>query len=214
MSKDSPVEVRLYGTEESVYTRIVRLVLLAKEVDFALIEADPFDGGKLPGDYDLRHPFKRIPAIEVDGMRLYETDAIVQYIDALIEHPKLTPPNAEDAARMRQIMRIVDNYAYRPLVWGLYVPVWWREGLEPAGEAIEQSRHVLGVLDSFFDSSPDACFNGWTLATFHLAGVLGAADSVAQGSALIDERPRLREWWNGLRMEPIMVKTRSTHTQF
>ena len=112
------MEVRLYGTEESVYTRMVRLVLLAKEVEFVLIETDPFEGGRLPEDYNLRHPFKRIPAIEMDGVRLYETDAVVHYIDAVIERPALTPSDAETAARMRQIMRIVDNYAYRPLVWG------------------------------------------------------------------------------------------------
>jgi len=38
------VKVKLYGTEESVYTRMVRLVLLAKKVEFAMIEADPFEG--------------------------------------------------------------------------------------------------------------------------------------------------------------------------
>ncbi len=208
------MEVRLYGTEESVYTRMVRLVLLAKEVEFVLIETDPFEGGRLPEDYNLRHPIKRIPAMEMDGVRLYETDAVVHYIDAVIERPALTPSDAETAARMRQIMRIVDNYAYRPLVWGLYVPVWWREGLEPAQEALEKSRQALGVLDGFFDTSPDACFNRWTLATFYLASVLGAADSVPQGTALIDECPRLREWWNGFRMETVMAKTRSKHTKF
>lgn len=208
------MEVKLYGTEESVYTRMVRLTLLAKKVAFALIEADPFEGGALPEDYDLRHPFKRIPAIEIDGVRLYETDPIVHYIDAAIENPKLTPSAIEDAARMRQVMRIVDNYAYRPLVWGIYVPVWWRDGLEPAQNDIEKSRHALGVLEDFVDSSPEACFKDWTLATFYLASVLGAADSVAQGSALIDERSSLRDWWNGFRTQPIMVQTKSKHTKF
>jgi glutathione S-transferase len=208
------VEVKLYGTEESVYTRIVRLVLLAKKVEFALIEADPFEGGILPEDYDLRHPFKRIPALEMDGVRLYETDVIVHYIDAVIEHPRLVPSRAEDSARMRQIMRIVDNYAYRPLVWGLYVPVYWREGLDPADEDIEKSRHVLGVLEGFVNSSPEAGLNDRTLATCYLASVLVAADSVAPGSRLIDERPRLRGWWNHIKTEPIMVKTRSKHTKF
>ena len=137
------MEVKLYGTGESVYTRMVRLVLLAKKVEFAMIEADPFEGGILPEDYDLRHPFKRIPTLELDGVRLYETDAIVHYIDAVIAYPKLVPSRAEDNARMRQIMRIIDNYVYRPLVWGLYVPVYWREGLEPTGEDIEKSRHAL-----------------------------------------------------------------------
>ncbi|MBB3235220.1 glutathione S-transferase family protein [Phyllobacterium endophyticum] len=208
------MEIKLYGTEESVYTRIVRLVLLAKLADFVLIEADPFEGGCLPDDYEIRHPFKRIPALEVDGVRLYETDAIVHYVDAVIDAPKLSPSGHLDNARMRQIMRIVDNYAYRPLVWGLYVPGYWRDRLEPAREDIEKSRHVLGVVDDFLVSSPGAAFNEMTLATFYLASVLAAADSVASGASLIDERPRLREWWNRIRTETVMLKTRSKHTKF
>ncbi|WP_187276988.1 glutathione S-transferase family protein [Phyllobacterium endophyticum] len=208
------MEIKLYGTEESVYTRIVRLVLLAKQADFVLIEADPFEGGCLPDDYEIRHPFKRIPALEVDGVRLYETDAIVHYVDAVIDAPKLSPSGHLDNARMRQIMRIVDNYAYRPLVWGLYVPGYWRDGLEPAREDIDKSRHVLGVIDDFLVSSPGAGFNEMTLATFYLASVLAATDSVASGASLIDERPRLREWWNRIRTETVMLKTRSKHTKF
>ncbi|MBZ9655144.1 glutathione S-transferase family protein [Phyllobacterium lublinensis] len=207
------MEVRLYGTEESVYTRIVRFVLLAKQVEFVFVDANPFEGGSLPEGYDLRHPFKRIPALEVDGTAFYETDAIVHYVDA-VTVPKLTPGNPVVAARMRQIMRVVDNYAYAALVWGIYVPVWWREGLEPAREAVAQARHVLNVLEGFAESSPDAGFNEPTLATYYLASVLAAADSVAQGTALIDERPRLREWWNSFRTTPIMTATRSKHTKF
>lgn len=207
------MEVRLYGTAESVYTRIVRLVLLAKKVEFALVKADPFEGGTLPADYDLLHPFKRIPALEMDGIRLYETDAIVNYVDAITD-PKLTPDDCVVAARMRQIMRIVDNYAYVPLVWGIYVPVWWRDGLEPSHTAVDKARHVLGVVEGFLESSPHACFKEQTLATFYLASILAAADSVEQGTTLIDERARLREWWDDFRMIPIMAKTRSRHTKF
>ena len=208
------MEIKLYGTAESVYTRIVRLVLLSKDIDFTMVEADPFEGGNLPADYERLHPFKRIPAIEIDGVCLYETDAIVHYIDALVDHPKLVPSGVEHAARMRQIMRIVDSYAYRPLVWGIYVPVYWRDGLEPAEEAIAQSRHALGVIDGFLETSPEACFKAPTLATFYLSSVLAAADSVAPGASLIDEQPRLREWWNSVRTAPTMIKTRSEHTKF
>ena len=208
------MDIKLYGLEESVYTRIVRLVLMAKEIAFAEIQADPFDGGVLPEDYDLRHPFKRIPAIEIDGMRLYETDAIVHYVDAISGPPGLIPRDPEAAARMRQLMRIVDNYGYRPLVWGVYVPIWWREGQPPAGNDLDDARHVLGVVEQFAADYRDAGFADVTLATFYLASVLAAADSVAMGASLIDERPRLREWWNGFRMHPIIKRTRSKHTKF
>jgi len=208
------VDIKLYGLEESVYTRIVRLVLVAKEIEFVEVHADPFEGGQLPEDYEFRHPFKRIPAVEIDGVRLYETDAIVQYVDAITSPPSLIPNEALAAARMRQLMRIVDSYAYRPLVWGVYVPIWWRDGQQPASETIADARHVLGVIEGFAMDAPAAAFAGNTLATFYLASVLAAADSVVAGTRLIDERPHLREWWNGFRVLPIMARTRSNHTKF
>ncbi|SDP57394.1 Glutathione S-transferase [Phyllobacterium sp. YR620] len=208
------MDVTLYGLDESVYTRIVRLVLHAKGLEFDLVETDPFEGGTVPEGYDLRHPFKRIPAIEIDGVRLYETDAIVHYIDAIVEPFSLTPTDVEMAARMRQLMRIIDNYGYRPLVWGIYVPLWWRDGEQPSSESIEHGRRVLRALEGFVAASPGAAFADPTLATFYLASVLAAADSVAIGSNLIDEQPRLREWWNGVRTLPILASTRSQHTKF
>ncbi|MGH6861630.1 MAG: glutathione S-transferase family protein [Phyllobacterium sp.] len=208
------MDVRLYGTPESVYVRIVQLVLRAKKVGFVLVRADPFEEGGLPSGYEDLHPFGRIPALEIDGIRLYETDAIVHFIDAMSGNAMLVPNQAADSACMRQIMRIVDNYAYRPLVWGLYVPVYWRDGLAPESAAIEASRHVLGVLEGFVATAPLADHAHPTLASFYLAGVLAAADSVEPGSSLIDERPRLREWWNGLRTTSLMADTRSEHTKF
>jgi glutathione S-transferase len=208
------VEITLYGTLESVYVRIVRLVLLAKGAKFSMIEADPFEEGNLPVHYDQLHPFRKIPAIEIDGFRLYETDAIVHYIDALFDRPKLIPSSARDAARMRQLMRVIDGYAYRPLVWGLYVPVYWRDGLAPTQDAIDQSRRVLGVVEGFLENSPAGGFTTPTLATFYLLSNLAAADTVGPGTALIDERARLREWWNSMRESAHMIETRSGSTKF
>ncbi|MHC1549534.1 glutathione S-transferase family protein [Phyllobacterium sp. K27] len=207
------MEIALYGTFESVYVRIVRLVLLAKGAKFAMVESDPFEGN-LPSDYDQLHPFRKIPAIEIDGFRLYETDAIVHYIDAIFHDPKLVPSSAKDTARMRQLMRIIDGYAYRPLVWGLYVPAYWRGGLVPTQEAIDQSRQVLGVLEGFLKEAPAAAFSAPTLATFYILSTLAAADTVEPGTTLIDERPHLREWWDSMRVSASMVETRPDCMKF
>lgn len=208
------MEINLYGTRESVYVRIVRLVLLTKGAKFSMVEADPFEGGKLPAHYDQLHPFGKIPAIEIDGFGLYETDAIVHYIDAVFDEPALIPSSVKDAARMRQLMRIVDAYAYRPLVWGLYVPIYWRDGLAPTDEAITQSRQVLGVIEGILDKSPACGFTTPTLATFYMMSTLAAADTVEPGAALIDERPRLREWWDSMRVSASMVETRPDCMKF
>jgi len=39
-------------------------------------------------EYLRRHPFARIPVLEHDGFRLYETQAILRYLDALFPQPE------------------------------------------------------------------------------------------------------------------------------
>ena len=56
---DTQQEVRLYGAEYSVYTRIARLVLEECSVSYSLLEVDIFGAeDELPADYLRRHPFR------------------------------------------------------------------------------------------------------------------------------------------------------------
>ncbi len=111
----------VFGAAYSVYVRAVRLALVEKGVPYRLEEVDIFaDGGPPPG-YLERHPFARIPAFEHDGVRLYEASAISLYIDAAFEGPPLMPAEVRARARVHQLLGILDNYAYRTLVWDVFV---------------------------------------------------------------------------------------------
>lgn len=202
----------LFGTEDSVYVRIVRLVLHEKKIIYDFVIADVFSPEALPASFAGRHPFGQIPAIEIDRIRLYETDAIVHYIEALHPDPPLLPADPLAAARARQIMRVIDNHAYRALVWGIYVPVWWREGREPDVTAIAAARLSLAALDDLIGAARLAPTS--SLAGFYLGAVLATLDSVEAGSRLLDGCPHLRSWWDGFRGTPAMVATRSPQTQY
>ena len=206
------MKVTLFGTPDSVYTRIIRLILDLKAVPYDFVMADIFEDRCLPENYELKHPFRRIPSIEIDGVSLYETDAIAHYLDAVFPHPALIPADPVEAARMRQIMRVIDNYAYRTLVWEIYVPQWWREGAWPNQEALAAGRHVLGALgalmtDRFRQSPP-------TLGWCYLAAVLAVTDSVVPGAELLNQVPALRAWWNDIRELPVMTNTRSDESLY
>src|SRR5512140_3693496 len=59
-----------------------------------------------------RHPFGRVPAFEHDGVALYETQAILRYLDRVLPQPALTPADPRRAARMDQVMNINDWYLF------------------------------------------------------------------------------------------------------
>jgi glutathione S-transferase len=108
----------VYGAAYSVYVQAVRLTLAAKAAAYDLVEVDVFAPGG-PGPQHLaRHPFGRIPAFEHDGLTLYETAPICRYVDEAFSGPALQPADAAPRAVMGQAISVMDNYAYRSMVWG------------------------------------------------------------------------------------------------
>ncbi len=59
-----------------------------------------------------RHPFGRVPVLEHDGLMLYETQAILRYLDRILPAPPLTPADPRAAANMDRVMNINDWYLF------------------------------------------------------------------------------------------------------
>jgi glutathione S-transferase len=198
----------LFGAYYSVYVRIARLALEEVGAPYDLVEVDIFAKDKVPADYAGRHPFGRIPAFEHDGFRLFETDAIVGYIVESFGGAALVPGGARERARMRQIMRIADNYAYRALVWGVYVEEAERNRagrLEPA--ELDRARTCLRVLEEL--AGPDFLVSGHvTLADLWLQPMLCYLDLAPAGRVLLRERPKLRAWLERMQQRPSVAATR------
>ena len=112
--------VQLYGLERSVYTRIARLALEEKGVAYTLHEVEIFGPDGVPPAHRERHPFGRIPAFAHGDFQLYETAAITRYVDEAFDGLALQPADAARRARMNQIISVLDAYAYRPMVWGVW----------------------------------------------------------------------------------------------
>ena len=203
----------VFGAAYSVYVRTVRLTLAEKNVPYHLVEIDVFGEGGPPPDYLMRHPFGRIPAFEHDGFQLYETDAIVRYIDETFDGPSLIPDTSRGRARMTQAMRILDCYAYPNMVWGVYVeqidaPQEGRQ-TDPVklDEAIGRSRTCLEALAGLMDGN--SFFFGSTpcLADLLAAPMFAYFRLAPQGRQLLGEQPRLESWLERMLIRPSMAAT-------
>jgi len=198
----------LFGASYSVYVRIVRLVLEELGVRYDLAEVDIFAAEGVPSDYLARHPFGRIPALEHDGFRLFETDAIVFYLIECFGGEALLPTDVKARARMRQIMRIMDNYAYRALVWGIYVEETERNRagqLEP--DEIKRAAKCLGVLEDL--SGREFLVGGHlTLADLWALPMLTYLKLAPSGAVLLRDCPTLSEWLERMQERPAVQATR------
>src|SRR5258708_26863359 len=90
-----------------------RSVLATLEEKGAPYRLQPVVPGTLQSPEHLaRHPFGRVPVLAHDGFMLYETQAILRYLDRALPHPRLTPDDPKRAARMDQPLNVNDSYLF------------------------------------------------------------------------------------------------------
>ncbi len=206
----------LYAYRYSAYSWMVRLVLAEKGVSFDYVEVNPFTEGRGP-DHAARQPFGRVPVLDHDGFVLYETVAINHYLDETFAAPALQPAGVAERARMRQVMSVVDSYAYWPLVrqvfsHGFFRPVF---GLptDPAvyAEGLAAAPGVLAALDRLV--APDGYVAGpdLSLADVHLGPVIAYFTMVPEGAAMLERHPALSRWWALMGRRPSLAATRPAY---
>jgi len=206
---------RVFGAAYSVYVRIVRLVLAEKAVPYELIEVDVFGPGGPPRDHLARHPFGRMPAFEHAGFLLYETGAIARYVDEAFPGPPLQPSDPRGRARMNQIISLLDSYAYRPLVWDIFVervraPAQGRPPDEARiAAALPQVETCLDALLEVMAGGPYLAGAQLTLADLHAAPMFIYARLAADAAHLLRQRPALDAWLDRLIEHPSIAATRS-----
>jgi glutathione S-transferase len=206
----------LFGASYSVYVRAARLALEEKRVPYRLVEVDIFAPEGPPPDYLQRHPFKRIPAFEHEGFRLYETGAITRYIDESFPGPPLMPAAPCARARANQIMSIIDNYGYVPLVRDIFVE---RVRSSAHGRSADEAKIAAAVplaetclcaLEELADAEGSYLTGSEvSLADLHAAPMFAYFSMAKEGAALLSARPRITRWWQAMRGRPSMMATRS-----
>ena len=204
----------LYGLSRSVYTRIARLALEEKGVRYTLEEVEIFDSAGAPAEHRARQPFGRIPAFEHDGFMLYETDAITRYVDEAFTGTRLQPQTPQERARMNQVIGIVDSYAYRPMVWGVFAAriVAPRAGTAVnetiVAEAMAKSRTCCLALEAILGGNRYFTGTELTLADLHALPILLYFSLTPEGAAVFATHPRLRAWLDNVAARPSVQRTK------
>jgi glutathione S-transferase len=212
MSSTPPI---VFGAAYSVYVRAVRLALAEKGVPYRLVEVDVFAPGGPPPEHLARHPFGRIPAFEHEGLTLYESGAIERYVDEAFDGPQLQPKGVAERARMNQVIGIIDAYAYRTLVWDIFVervraPTQGRQPDEARiAAALPKAAICLDALAAVMGGGPWIAGNSLTLADLHAAPVFAYFRMAPEGAALLQRQSGLARWWEAMSARDSMAATRS-----
>ena len=217
MSSLTQYDTVLFGLSYSVYTRIARLVLEEKGVGYRFQEVDVFAASGVPSEHLGRHPFGRIPVLDHDGFMLYETGAITRYVDEAFPGPALQPAAPARRARMNQMISSLDAYAYRPMIWDIFVQ---RISVPRSGGVLDEhavqtalpmARTCLSVLAAQLAERHYLVEDSLSLADLHAAPMLMYLAATPEGTQLLEEHPTLQAW---LRQMSARESVRSTQGKY
>ena len=204
-------DLTLYGFGPSVYTRAARICLIETGQDAHHVEVDPFAD---PPDPTLARvtPLGRVPVLVHEDFTLTETAAILRYLDALAG-AGLVPRDARAAARMAQVMGLVDAYGYWPMVRDVFSHGFYRPHVgEPADpdrvvQGARQAAPLLQTLEAIAAEGRVISASRFSLADIHLGVMVDYFVRVPAGASALSRHPALLAWWTALRDRPAFSAT-------
>ena len=204
------IDVTVYGVPGSPYVRSALLGFEEKGVPYRLHPLALGDEKK--ADHLARHPFGRVPTIKHNGFELYETQAILRYVDGTFRGPALQPQDLRAAARMNQLVGIVDWYFFREVtaVIGFnrfLAPLLGRPTDEAAiAAAVPNARMCVGELERLRAGQRFLAGNEISIADLMLAPQLEIFMATPEGQSLLAGRA-LADWLAMMAERPSMKAT-------
>jgi glutathione S-transferase len=203
-------EMIVYGIPGSPYVRSALLGLEEKDAPYVFA---PLGAGQHRTPEHLRlHPFGRVPVIDHDGFVMYETAAILRYVDALFPAPAFRPREARQAARADQLANIVDWYFFR----NISVPITWERTMvlrfggvpneEKIAAALPGARICVNEIERLRGDSEFLVGDAVSIADLMLAPQLDYFAATAEGREILDGT-RLAAWLERMRSRPSMRAT-------
>jgi len=200
-------EFIVHSIPGSPFGRAVLTTLEEKGARYSFSPLAP--GGLRSPEHLARHPFGRVPVLEHDGFLLYETQAILRYLDRVLPNPPLTPADPKRAARMDQVMNVNDWYLFQGVA---NVIVFHRVvgprvmGLAPDEAAIEaampKARAVFDELARLLGGQSFFTGETMTLADLLVAPHLGLFSLAPEWPALVAPHRNIVAWLARMEARP------------
>ena len=196
--------MKLYYSSTSPYVRKVRIAAIEKGVAdrIELVVANPWPD---PAAVVGVNPLGKVPVlIGADGLVVYDSPVICEYLDSLAHSPRLIPAAGAERWRPLRTQALADGIldAAVSIVLERRRPEAERSTLSQkrATEAIRRGVQALGAGVGTPDKAPDLGAIATGVALGYLEFRLPEVDFLAGHAAL-------REWWTTLAARPSFVAT-------
>jgi glutathione S-transferase len=208
-ARGTAATLTLLGDPRSSYTRSVRMALAEKGLAYTLQACAPHSPEIL-----AVHPFGRIPALRDGEIALFETSAIVRYLDESFgAGALLLPATVLARAICEQWVSAVNAYLYDTMV-RRYVLQY----IFPRGEGGKPDRSVidaalkempvqLAALDKAYDGGDWLAGGALSMADLFVAPILAYVEQMPEGTRLLAGAPNVRRAQAALRARASFTTT-------
>ncbi len=184
-------DIQLYGFEGSTYVRSASIACRELGLEYELL---PLEFGK-PSHLAL-HPFGKMPILQHGSQQIYETPAILSYLNDLAEKGELVPDEALKRARMWQAISLCIDYAYPVLVKATFADDINTIDTAPA-------ERCLDAIDALMEPGAFLVADRLSLADLVFEPMLSHyLKTVPTASEQLVRRPRLAKWHQRMRARP------------
>lgn len=207
--RSSAATLTLLGDVRSSYTRSVRMALAEKGLAYTFQPCAPHSP-----DILAVHPFGRIPALRDGETTLFETSAIVRYLDECFgPGPQLLPGSILGRAVCEQWVSAVNAYLYDTMVRRYVLQYLFPRGTDGQPDrgvidgALREMPAQLAALDKAYGACDWLAGGALSMADLFVAPILAGVERMPEGPSLLAAVPNVRRAQATLRRRDSFIRT-------
>jgi glutathione S-transferase len=207
--------IKLYGAGISFHVAKVRYVLNYLNLKYDWQQTSPMAGETQTPEFLKISPTGKIPAIEIDGFKLFESGAITRYL-ASINNSPIYPQDAKKRALIDAWMEYVSIHVAHAMGRVLYNRVFapmfdQKVDQESLKVGLDFLAKYFPVLDKQLSQNSHLAGNEFSLADISLLGILDPCE-IAQVD--VSKYPSIVKWRANLKSKPFYQACYKDYTQF
>lgn len=159
--------IRLHTHPFSTFARRVKIALLEKNIPHEEVIVDLAKRQQRTPEYLALNPYSRVPTLEDDGFVLYESSAILMYLEDEHPEPALIPAGNRGRAEVDMHLRLCDAQMAAPAGTVIFQKRFFPEArwnLEAIAKASAEIAKHLAILDRQLDGVDFLVHDRYTLA--------------------------------------------------
>ena len=206
--------MKIFGHPMSTCTRKVLATLHEKNASFDLVVVDITKGAHKQAEHLAHQPFGQIPALQDGDYKLFESRAMIRYLDQVLPGAPLAPTDPKGRGLMEQWIS-VETSNFTPHAMAVIYQLFFApmRGNQPdqakIDEALPKLAKAVEVLDKHLARGPHLLGEAFSLADICYMPYIEYVTQTSAKGAILDHA-NVAAWWKRISARPSWQKTIAT----